>query len=206
MTFLSSHKISSNGESGMVSVLFILMAAILMIFAAFAVDMGLANIAKTQQTDKSAEVISEVMHPATAGIVKSSDTPSSDLSIAVIKNLRQNGYQGAISVYFYEPTQGESGLAQNKRLYVFCVQLNDNVNTIFGKIIGTNTIPVSTIDWASAMPYSEIKVYRPNSSANGVWFINANQDENTLSFKSMSINDMPDGKAHLDDALKKAKG
>jgi hypothetical protein len=184
---------SLHNECGAVSVLFVISLAVILIFTAFITDAGSAWIVGIQQSDRASSTVQHIAQPASALLVKNSDTPGRTLALQIADDLRNEGYTGDIAVYFYEPTRSEAGLKNDStRVYAFAIQLDTSVNTVFARTYGVTSIPVSTLECAYAIPYSETKVYRPTVAANGVWKIPSGQSSSSIAYTAIAKSEMPE--------------
>ena len=195
-------------ERGAVSVAFVIMLSLLLMMAAFAIDLGIAHIEKATQNDLAEQVEADQMKSANALLVKNSDTPQKDLAQGMISELRELGYAGEITAYYYEPKKAESGLDDSERVYVFGLTLTQDQPTIFGTMFGTKELTVSTTKWSWANPYAQSYTYHPTSAANGIAHVNAGEDASKMTWSNvanMNENQMPGGKDVLATAIKSAK-
>jgi len=155
------------GEDGQVLVEFAVMIALLVLMLAFAVDFGVTNAAKARLAQVAQQAESECAQPATALAVKNSNRPGDTMTHALVKALRDSGYNGAVTAYYYEPSAAESGLEVNKRVYVYGVTLEDDVRTVFSVGSGAGTIPTSARMWQYSVTYSSERTWRPYDTGSG---------------------------------------
>lgn len=166
-------------------------AAIFVLLFAFCalVDPSAARFLKTAQDTALNRTQAEVFTPACALRLKNTETPGADLAKTALETLRKSGFDGKVTVWFFEAPSTQTGAA--KRLFVVGIQTEKVMDTIVSRGLGVDTIPTGTHVVFSVVPYSEAKAWRPSKSDNGLY--SAEDGKNTLSYSAKTnIDDFPE--------------
>jgi len=194
-------------QSGQVLAEFAVLTLVLIVIIAFAVDFGIANANKARLTQAAQNAEAECALPAVALQVKNSDSPGKDMCRALIASLREDGYEGAVTAYYYEPTQPESGLPDTRRVYIYGVLLETDAQTLFSVGAGGMKIPISARIWQYSVAYSSTKVWHPTMLDNGYISVGAGESAEAKPITPvMSLDEatMPGGMDILKEAIQDA--
>ena len=157
--------------------------AMLFLFSvlSFAIDQGIAYVAKARQENALDTVRSACMDPAFALYAKNVEDPGREVAELVVRTAREEGFAGCATVWFYEAE--ESLLPSSERLWGIGVQLEEDVPTVFARGFGVPSLPVASHKVMVAVPYASERAWRPEERRCGRY--GAGAGSNGVSFVSM---------------------
>lgn len=147
-------------ERGNIAPLAIVSIFVLIAVMAAAVDVGIAYCAKNHQEQALDSARAVCMDAATSQQAKYADNPGEFLADAIASNVRSQGVDGELVVWFYEAPKGS--VPESQRLWVVGMQIADQVPTVFGKGFGLDSVDAASWRIVRATPYSSQKVWRPD--------------------------------------------
>ncbi len=177
------------------NVLLMTAAFLPMLFAvlAFGTDAVLAVEAKAAQ-ESALQTVQELrMAPAVTLRAKNADDPGAVIAERVMSSLRDEGYGGAVEVWFYEAGPSDGLTDERRRLYAFEVRVEDLVPTAFARLFGVESMPVASSFSAASQPYAEFAVWKPPAPRCGVYRMDAGEPASGRSFAAVSLERMPKG-------------
>lgn len=178
-------------ERGNVLLLTAAFLPILFAVLAFGVDAVQAIEAKAAQ-ESALQAVQELrMAPVVTLRAKNAEDPGALIARTAMGTLREEGFEGSISVWFYEAGRADGLHDKTRRLYAFEVVVEDRVPTAFARLFGMAAMPVASSFAASSQPYSEFEAWRPDTVRNGVFRIEEGEGPERMSFSAASLRGMP---------------
>ena len=202
-------------EQGQVVAEFAIISLVLVLIVAFAVDFGVANAQRSRMTQIIQQAEAECALPATAWKVKNSTNPGHVMTTALIDTLREDGFTGEITAYYYEPTKAELGFTDaywnTHRIYIYGVYAQGHAQTMFSIGTGAMLMPINVRTWEHSVSYSNERTWRPSDSGvqpdNGYMHVGDGEPSSVGVWTNvMSLNEsvMPGGNAAKDEAITEA--
>ncbi len=141
--------------------------------------------------------------------LKSSDDPVGLIGDKLVEALRDNGYDGAAYIEYYEATRSQieganPGIdsAENVRVIAWCIRIETEYANVAAPAAWLGKILLSSETSASMCPYALHKTYRPSGIEGQVWECRVGEGEDSVApQRGGGISDAL--AATLDDALKK---
>lgn len=163
-------------EGGNVTIMALLFIGSLTLALILALESACAYAQKTALDNCLNIAREETFSPGFDMQIKSSDDPGGLIARKITGSLRQNGYEGAIEIQFYEATADEIedsnpeiDSAENARVLVYQVIAKQAYANVVAPVEWfANTFLASSVT-ASLCPYSLHKTYRPDNVAGNVW-------------------------------------
>lgn len=181
-----------NGQ-GNVLLLTALSMPLLFALLAFGADAVLAIEAKAAQ-ESALQTVQELrMAPAITLRAKNANDPGAVIAQYLMGALRNEGYEGAVAVWFYEAGPADGLADESRRVYAYEVEAADRVPTAFARLFGADAIDVSSSFSTASQPYAEFAVWRPAATRCGVYRIEAGESPTGKTFSAASLADMPEG-------------
>ena len=192
-------------ESGQVVAAFAAVVTALLMLTALVVDLSPALVARLQQQESLSQAAQSCAAPASSLIVKNSEDPGGEIARQIASSMRESGFDGKVEVWFYEVPEGANAkVDQANRAFAWLVRASTEVDTQLGALAGRPQFEVASGITGSASPYAKEKVWRPASSRNGKWTLEAGQDAGSMRYEGMRLENMPDQlKDQLDQELAK---
>lgn len=189
-------------EQGSVLLATALTLPLLFAALAFGTDAVLAVEAKAAQ-ESALQTVQELrMAPAVTLKAKNATDPGAVIAQTVMETLREEGYEGAVSVWFYEAGPAEGLTDARRRVYAFEVEAADRVPTAFARLFGVEEIEVSSSFSTASQPYAEFAVWRPRAPRCGVYRLEEGEPASGRSFAAQDLADMPGGiRAQIEGAV-----
>lgn len=157
----------ARNERGQSMAVFACALSALLVCLALAFDFGIANYERTRTLDMVQQAEEQCLLPSTSLAVKNSDNPGNEMCHALVKYMRQLGYDGEIDAYYYEAPSGSYGSNATQRVYVFGMTVNAKTETLIGAVFDTHVIPTRVRSWSHAVAYSSTGAWRPVGAPNG---------------------------------------
>lgn len=165
----------ARNERGQSMAVFACALSALLVCLALAFDFGIVNYERTRTLDMVQQAEEQCLLPSTSLAVKNSDNPGNEMCHALVKYMRQLGYDGEIDAYYYEAPSGSYGSNATQRVYVFGMTVNAETRALFGRMfegLGNDDyvhpiIPTRVRSWSHAVAYSSTGAWRPVGAANG---------------------------------------
>lgn len=161
----SAQKRGGDRERGSIVPLAVVSALVLFAVLAFAVDQGLAYAAKVRQENALDAARASCMDASFALSAKNAHNPARLIAEQAAQSVRAQGYEGYLSVWFYEAPQ--ELLPATERLWVMGMQAEEEVPTVFARGWGVVGLPVASHRVVTAVPYAESHVWRPDERTCG---------------------------------------
>lgn len=160
-------------------------------FLAFGVD-AVQAIEKKASQESVLQVAQNLRTtPAITLQAKNAEDPGGLIAETVMSTLRNEGYGGAIEVWFYEAGASDGLDDPSRRLYAFEAVTTEDVPTSFARLFGIDFMKVRSSFVASSQPYAEFETWKPQQVRNGVFRLGEGQTVGRRSFSAASLNAMP---------------
>lgn len=177
-------------ERGTIAPLAVVSVLVLFAVLAFSIDQGIACAAKIRQENALATTRDSCMDASFALVAKNDNNPGRAFAQHCMEALRSEGYEGAITVWFYEAPAANTPAC--KRVWGVGVQLYEKVPTAFARGYGIETLPVASKFVLVAEPYADTVVWRPLNSGNGCYQLEAWAKPSSLAFSGLNkLSDYP---------------
>lgn len=161
-------------EEGSVSPLAGVMCIVLVLAAAFAVDLG-AQMLMAERQNSMMQIARETVEQAGNGfLVKSSDDGAAELSRQVLQSLKDQGFDGWAYCASAEPQAGYSpadgpnagkALKPDRRVIGCTVVMGQSRASIFAKLLGRDELSVNSSATFTVMPYSSGTAWRGSAGS-----------------------------------------
>lgn len=171
-------------EKGNMAPLLLVATVFVIVIASFGVDQSLAYGAKASQENLLEQMRLTCMDNAFALKVKSSENPGKDIASEAFQVAREQGFQGPITVWFYEKPWYE--VSEASRFWVIGFQLEENAPTIFARGWGLYSLPVASWKVVTAEPYAASQVWRPKKLVCGRFVCPEGARANEIKFESFT--------------------
>lgn len=112
---------------------------------------------RSQQVNAS-EMCLQTVESERATLVKFSDNPGRDIAEMACRTLRQNGYDGPISVHYWEDT---SKATMTDRYYAYAIECDGTYSSLFGGIVGQDELDVKSTVFGGERLYNSDLCWRP---------------------------------------------
>lgn len=167
-------------EKGSVIPLAICMMVVLFAVVAIGVDFALDYAMSTNQNSDLQIAAEEAQSTASSFVLGNAEEPGKKLAKQVMTSIRRQGYQGKITVDYWEApqgwTSGGKALPDDARLMVFGVSIDGEYPTMFARVVGIETFSVTASDVFSIAPVSQGEAWRPSSYACGTYTLDDGGD------------------------------
>lgn len=163
----------TRSRSGQTTAYMAIVMLVIVMLAAFAIDMGLVNLTRARQADMLQQSLEKCLEPATSLKVKNSEDPGRELCGRLAGFLRDGGYDGAVTAYYYELDPSEGGLPDNYRVYAFGATLEASTDMVLGHLYGTDAATTRVQAFSAGVAYASDKIYRPASAGCGKYAVEA---------------------------------
>ncbi|HIW76874.1 MULTISPECIES: pilus assembly protein TadG-related protein [Gordonibacter] len=150
---------SAASERGNVTPLALAVALVLFMALGFAVDQGVACASKVRQENALDAARDACMDTSFALVAKNDNDPGLAVARRLTQTLRDEGYQGGATVWFYEVPA--SALPRSRRVWGVAVQLEEDVPTVIARGFGVVSLPVASKRIVTAEPYADVVAWRP---------------------------------------------
>lgn len=166
-------------ERGHAMVMFVMVTILLVGCSMVALDLSQAEAVKAEQQSIIQLVCDQKMSPASTTRIKNSDDPARELATQIVTELRKDGVQGEIKVYYHEASMADinaanPGSALMNRVYVYGVEVTSMYTSMFGRTSGVMNskglamdaegpiqFSIASFFAKAANPYSELVTWRP---------------------------------------------
>ena len=143
--------------------------------------------------------------------LKNSDDPGALICSKLVQSLRSNGYQGGITLWFYEATEEEIedanpeiDSAQNVRSLAYQVLLNQDYEATIAPASWLADLVIANGTTASLCPYALHRTYKPDDIAGVLWRYEVPANSTTSSKQSRPLADATPGMTQaIEEALEK---
>mgnify|MGYP007110095177 CR=1 FL=1 len=159
-------------------------ALVLFAVVAFSVDQGIAYAAKARQENALDAARAACMDASFALVAKNDDDPGRTVADRVARTVRDAGFRGKASVWFYEAP--EASASSTERHWAIGMQLEEDSPTVFARGFGIDTLPVASYRVMTAMPYAGERVWRPAQRRCGRYDYPAGADATSWSYEALS--------------------
>ena len=164
----------------------LVVVAVFVLFAvlAFSVDQGIAYATKARQENVLDSARSSCMDASFALVAKNADDPGRMIADWVVRTVRDAGFRGEVSVWFYEAPEASASSAE--RHWTIGIQLAEVSPTVFARGYGIDGLPVASYRVMTAMPYAGEKVWRPAERRCGRYDCAAGAEVTVCSYKALT--------------------
>lgn len=156
---------------------------------AFCVDQGIAYAAKARQENVLDAMRTACMEPSVALTAKSSENPGEVLASRVVEAARAEGFEGQVSLWFYEVPAAQ--LTPAHRLWEVGLQVDQDVPTVLARGFGIASLPAASHRTMVVEPYAGERVWRPSWVPIGKYIAQAGQSQKMF-YGMGSIEEFPD--------------
>lgn len=174
-------------ERGGVAPLALISVLLLFGVLACSIDQGIACAVKTKQETALAAVRSRCMEASFALPAKNAEQPGAVVAAAAASTLRDNGFEGRATIWFYELPQTDVGTA--RRLWIVGVQVEEGSPALFARGFGWESFPVASTRIIVIEPYADTRSWRPQDSGNGRYALSSGESIDRLSFERLDAID-----------------
>lgn len=171
-------------EEGSTTPIAVVMIVAMLVFSGLFIDVAFAGVQQQIQTNDLASCRDELMSTPVSLEMKNSDNPGLFIAETAAASLRENGFDGAITVWFFEASADD--VPSSRRAMAWAIQTEDSMPSLFIRTAGVAEMPISSNIVGSAMPYSLGDTWRPASSGNGVYTLAAGAEVTDLVYTPAS--------------------
>lgn len=177
---------NASDEKGSVVPLYVMGIMMIMFVLSLGVDLSSVLARGIYQDSNIRTAAADMSEMGASWQLKNSNSPGHFAAKTICESLRENGYDGAILVSFYEPSYTDltgTGNVPN-RIMCYEIKLEQDYTLAFGKIIDKESVSVASSGVYSSIAYSSINVWRPTSSDNGFYTLAASLSPSALSYRA----------------------
>lgn len=152
-------------ERGSVAPVFLAALFLLVGVIGISCDLSGAWLVHTARANDLAAARDQVCAAPTALVIKNADDPGLETARQVARALRENGFEGAARVWFYEAPAGDvpDGKGDSKRVLAWTAQVTQDYAPPFSSGFGFDGIAVTADVTSSSIAYSGGRTWRPES-------------------------------------------
>lgn len=173
-------RLFKKSEEGSISPLTMAIVAAMLVLSGITVDLAIAGAQQQIQSNDLAAAHDDMMSAPVALQLKNSDNPGLFCARTVAGSLRENGYDGKVTVWYYEAASSQ--VPASKRAMAWAVQTETAMPSLFLRFSGFDELPVGSFTVGSMMPYSLEDTWRPANRGNGVYELDAGQDPSAIRY------------------------
>ncbi len=178
-------------ERGTVLPLVVVSALVLIAVVAFAVDQGIAYAAKARQENALDAARAACMDASFALVAKNAEDPGAMVAACAVRALRDQGFDGSVSIWFYEVPAANS--SKTERHWTIGMQVSERSPTVFARGYGIEGLPVASYRVMTAMPYAGEAVWRPSTRRCGRYNFAPGAGEANGAYTALAtLGDFPD--------------
>lgn len=167
-------------EEGSISPLTMAIVAAMLVIAGITMDWAIAGAQQQVQANDLAAAKDDMMSAPVALELKNSEDPGLFCAQTVADSLRRNGYDGKLTVWYYEAAASE--VPTSRRAMAWAVQTETAMPSLFLRFSGLGELPIGSFAVGSMMPYSLGDTWRPASTGNGAYELDAGEDSSALRY------------------------
>lgn len=152
-------------ERGNIAPLTVTMLFALIVVSGLVVDIALATVQQQLQTNDLAAARDDMLSAPNALMLKNAEDPGLFTAQTVVDSLRDNGYEGRVTVWYCEA--GASEVPSDRRAIAWAAQTESEMPALFMAFTGVDGLETGAYVVGSALPYSHGTTWRPADTVSG---------------------------------------